>query len=172
MFSLYTAWQGLRVQQAANLAARIQGQERVSGGTSVQAIDQQNGDEVGTGDTLNTNSGNSSAQSQPGGNINRPDPSSVYGKYYFLVKSQFFPKTQDQVFIPKPIIGQNVDRVSVTRVIHIPTIPFLSQNGLPKTMVLQGAAWGGEDTSMYGLPRWLVEWMRLMTDSANSSDHD
>src|SRR5262245_41063657 len=39
----YMCWQGLKVQEAANLAARIQGQERVSGGASTDTILQDNG---------------------------------------------------------------------------------------------------------------------------------
>src|SRR5262245_46086027 len=40
---VYLCWQGVKVQQAANLAARITGQERLSGGTSVDAISRDNG---------------------------------------------------------------------------------------------------------------------------------
>src|SRR5262245_39084837 len=62
LFVGYMCWQGLKVQQAANLAARIQGQERVAGGyappnnpnVGVQFIRQDNGIDGG-GDKIPDN---------------------------------------------------------------------------------------------------------------------
>lgn len=155
MFLLYGAWQGIKTQQAANLAARIQGQERVQGGTGLPEIDRENGNAVGQGDTLSMDSSDSTDSSRPKahGNINQPSRTSVYGRYYFLIKEQLFPKNA-QVIIPAPVIGQNIDKVSVFRLIDVPNIPFIKPGTLPKQIQLQGTAWGGEDTYMYALPRW------------------
>jgi hypothetical protein len=153
MFLLYSAWQGIKTQQAANFAARIQGQERVAGGTGLPQIDQANGAQVGEGDSM---SGDTSNGGKVQASVNPPnDRASVYGKFYYLVKNNFFAKSvQNEVIIPQPIIGQNIDKVSVTRLINVPNIPFLKSGTLPSQVQVQGTAWGGEDTYMYGLPRW------------------
>src|ERR1019366_5931745 len=43
IFFVYVGFQDIKLQQAANLAARVEGQEKVSGGTSTQEIDAENG---------------------------------------------------------------------------------------------------------------------------------
>src|SRR6185437_7643503 len=93
MFFVYTAWQGIKVQQAANLAARIQGQERVSGGTSPENIEHENGTGIGAGDPDPAASGASPNQKFNGSPSPVPN-TSVFGKYYEAVKDNFFPNAK------------------------------------------------------------------------------
>ena len=172
LFMAYGAWQGLRTQQAANLAARIQGQERVAGGTDQGSIEKENGMD---GDPDPTAAGNDTDEKFTG-TPNQPGGDSVYSRLYTMVKQNFFPHNQGEVFIPKPVIGQNVDRVKIVRVLDVPKLPFLSGETMPKQIKIEATAWGGEDTYMYGLPRWgksttsNSEWRRMVGD--NSGNHD
>src|SRR5262249_44332746 len=49
LFVINAGWQDLKVQQAANLLARVEGQEKVMGGASVSAIANENGFGLGSG---------------------------------------------------------------------------------------------------------------------------
>jgi hypothetical protein len=146
----YMCWQGLKVQEAANLAARIQGQERVAGGPSVQAIQNDNGlngfgDRVPDLATIK-NSG-STPGPLPGHN---PPQSGVYAKFYKAVQSMFGPGEQQKLFVPQPIVRDNSDEVDVVRVLQPPKFFGVNIPG----MEFQARAYGGEDPHMYGLPRW------------------
>lgn len=161
MVITYGCWQGLRVQQAANLAARIQGQERISGGPSQRKIDEVNGvsgNGLGmagdadpttylqhqTNDTINENAFNQLPKRPPQSNR------SVFGKYYYKVKNMFSMRERDTVFVPAPKIGYNSDRVKVIRTISPPEM----FGHRMRPIILEGIAYGGEDSHMYSLPRW------------------
>lgn len=168
---VYLGWQNLKVQQAANVAARIQGQERVGGGKDFQSIMEVNG-QLSSGDNVYANAGE-------GSNGDEPPGDSVYGHVYQMVKKKFYsPSEEKSVFVPKPTIGQNVDEVQVYRFVKLPKIPFMNRNSDNQTVRLEGKAWGGEDTYMYGLPRWGktgnnnggLEWQRLIKNSATNQD--
>jgi hypothetical protein len=168
IFVVYTSWQNVRVQQAANLAARIQGQERIGGGRSVQEIERENG--VGAGDedptTTSGKVANASGSAPTG---------SVYEKFHKRVKAMF-PYARKSTYVPPPEIGQNVDRVKVIRVINLPKIPFFEWKTKDTQVKLKGEAYGGEDTFMYGLPRWgrsnsaESEWRSLVREGASRVD--
>jgi len=170
MSVVYIGWQNLKVQQAANVAARIQGQDRVGGGKNFDSIMEVNGQNV-EGDNVFDNAGEPTSQ--------KPDKTSVYGRLYAVVKERFFSQSESrQVFVPKPVIGQNVDEVQVYRIVNLPKIPFMTRDSDNQRIRLQGRAWGGEDTYMYGLPRWgktannngELEWHRLIRGSSNNQD--
>lgn len=148
----YIALQGLKVQEAANLAARIQGQERVSGGTSRQSILQDNGldgavEKVPTKEDLaqlkHNPNGLSGFKAAPNGG--------VYGKYYRAVHAMFSPGEQKKLFVPPPIKeGTNTDTIRIVRVLNPPKIFGFKL----KPIRLEATAYGGEDSHMYSLPRW------------------
>ncbi len=176
MSAVYVGWQSLKVQEAANMGARIQGQERVGGGKDFDSIQAVNGQDE-AGERVYDNMGDPRSQA--------PQKPSVYRRVYFSVKSFFSKMEQEAVFIPKPIVGQNVDEVQVHRFLKLPDIPFLNRRGVDRVK-LSGRAWGGEDTYMYGLPRWgktgsssdlggnsgsgEYEWQRLLQGTKTSSD--
>ena len=156
MFILYVCWQGIRTQQAANLAARGQGQERVAGGTSLGGIDQDNGN---TASALNTDVGVGFAQWTPSARVNAaPTPAAtgggLSGKINDLVRALFPGTSSAQAYLQPPVIGQNVDTVSVVRVVTMPRIPFMNDPGTRPQITIHATSYGGEDTFMYGLPRW------------------
>lgn len=171
---VYMCWQGLVVQQAANVAARIQGEERVGGGTSLDQIYQQNGEGPYTsGDSDPTQMDPKQAH------VTSPPPDSVYEKYYKVVK-KMFGAYAGQTFVPPPVIGQNVDQVTVARVISLTKLKVPGFKWKQDQAVLSGKAWGGEDTYMYGLPRWgksggsggsngQPEWKNLLRETANGN---
>jgi hypothetical protein len=177
LFVVYGAWQGIRVQQAANLGARIQGEERIAGGSSAPKIEEENGNGLGAGDPDPDNSAN-----LPGVKFtqtpSRVPNTSVYGKFYNLIKDEFFPTFKSQVYVPPPQIGQNIDEVKVVRIINLPKIPFFNWGKGEEQLRLEGTAWGGEDTYAYGLPRWGrvgnngdAEWrQRLIADKNQPHD--
>ncbi len=174
MFIVYACWQGIHVQQAANLAARIQGQERLGGGKSLGEIDRQNG--VSSFDAADTSQWNK-AFAPP--SQNEPPARSVYGKYYHLAKNLISSGFQgDHVYISPPLIGQNVDKVRVIHTLHLPKIPFFKWPAGQEQITMEAVAYGGEDTNMYGLPRWgesdqsngQPEWKNMVRDSKNNPE--
>jgi hypothetical protein len=175
MFVAYACWQGIKVQQAANFAARIQGQERVSGGRTEPEINSNNGID-GEHDDDPTNSDPSEKYTKK----SRSDlkAHSVYGKFFNLAKGMFSPGVRDQVFVPLPKIGQNVDEVKVIRLIDLPKLPFMKESSSFGQIKLEGTAWGGESPSMYALPRWgngpngEPAWKGMVRDSAKAGNHD
>jgi hypothetical protein len=156
----YMCWQGIKVQQAANLAARIEGQERVAGGPGVTDIQQVNGLYPGVGDADPTDPANRALiMKNPSSALNAltkarpPDVAgqpSVYGKYYDVIRGMFSSGENQKLYVPPPNIGVNTDQVKVVRVMAPPSI-FGRQ--LP-SLTLEGDAYGGEDPHMYSLPRW------------------
>ena len=160
IFLVYACWQGIRTQQAANLAARVQGQERVAGGTGLTEIANENGATASQNPAIGQNTKTSG--------LYRFDPLSALGasptpavsggglagKINKLVRALFPGTSESEAYLQPPVIGQNVDTVYVTRVITMPRIPFLNDNTTRPQVTIQGTAYGGEDTFMYGLPRW------------------
>ncbi len=146
----YMCWQGLKVQQAANLAARIQGQERVMGGTSQQSILHDNGLD-GPKDQVPDDSVLQNPSNAPINGMQGAPSSGVYGKFYAAVRKMFGPGEQDKLFVPPPVnAGFNTDTVQVVRVLKPPKI----LNYQLPSIKLEAFAYGGEDPHMYGLPRW------------------
>ena len=153
----YICWQGIKVQQAANLAARIQGQERVSGASASDAsvgqhfIEQDNGVDGG-GDTVPDDASIQGLSNNPNAlnGFHTKPTGGVYGKLYQAVHDMFNPGEQKKLFVPLPIQGLNTDSVEVVRVLNPPKIFDMQL----KPVKLQARAYGGEDTHLYGLPRW------------------
>lgn len=139
---VYLGQQSLKVQEAANVAARIQGQERVAGGRDLTSIERDNFGGMGEGDD---------ETDDPNVTTSRDGDPSVFGRWYTLVRRMFGRRTEGLV-IRKPEIGQNVDKVRIVRMIELPKVPFM--DGQRRKIKLVGEAYGGEDTHMYGLPRW------------------
>ena len=154
---VYVCWQGIKVQQAANLAARIEGQERVAGGFNSASIASDNGifpgmAGIGTNSTSGAIDPNTleamRTQQQSLGVMN----ATVFGKVIQAAKSFFSPSEQQNVVVATPQFGAvgYSDKIRIFRTVTTP-----SGFGLPsKTITLEGTAYGGEDTHMYGLVRW------------------
>jgi hypothetical protein len=149
---VYMCWQGIKVQQAANLAARVEGQERVAGGVSVQAIQDINGTNGKTDDNM------TEAQIQQelknGGNLSshQRQSQSVYGKFRQYILDRFGPGEQAKLLVPAPVPGQVgiSDKVQVIRAMAPPSMFGLHID----PVIVTGTAYGGEDPNMYALPRW------------------
>ena len=152
----YMCWQGIKVQQAANLAARVQGQERVAGGQNTYSIDQMNGVQGHVGDDDPTALGRTPLNSQAAASLQHNSPNStgfsnsVFGKYYSMVQQLFGPGEQKNLFIPQPTLRIGSDEVKVVRVMTPPKVFGLN---MPPVTVT-GDAYGGEDPMMFSLPRW------------------
>jgi len=153
---VYICWQGIRVQQSANFAARIQGQERVAGGVSLSTIQQDNGTASTLGDADPTqdpkaiDSKRYQALSKSSKQLAPAD--SVYGRVQRAVRSFFGTSEQQGLFIPLPkygVVGYS-DQVKVVRLWQPPSFFGLNLNPIE----LWSTAYGGEDTHMYGLIRW------------------
>ena len=178
LFMVYAGWQDLKLQQAANLLARVEGQEKVSGGRSINDINQENGFGPGSGfqdgdakvDSHNFGTGDEHVSS--GG------APTLKLRMMNLLKGLF---PSGGVSLAQPRGGQNVDQITITKVVPMFKIPFLSKGnaGLPKEITLKGQAYGGEDPYMYALPRWGTtdgtnnpEWRKLLSEAAkNSNQH-
>ena len=152
---VYMCWQGVKVQAAANLAARVQGQERVAGGVNFSTIQHDNGVDL-RGDvdpTLGSTPLDANAlQALEGAQKPKPSPGTVYGKILKLVRDQFSGSELEGLFVPEPqygLVGYS-DQVKVVRVWQPPQ--FFGLNIPPITV--QATAYGGEDSHMYGLVRW------------------
>jgi hypothetical protein len=164
MFVTYICWQGVKTQQAANLAARIAGQETVGGAQTFGDIDRMNG--VQNGVTNNNNP-----------NPLLPNGASVYNTY--STKVQALLNIHDTALLRAfpPSIGLGSTEVKVIRSISFPAVFFLSaqQITIGDDRHVMGSvhyvnAYGGEDTFMFGLPRWGGSglgqgpyWQNLMT---------
>jgi hypothetical protein len=153
LFMVYAGWQDLKLQQAANLLARVEGQEKVGGGPNIGAINQENGFGPGSGyQDADATVGNKNFDT---GNetVNSGGSPVLFTRMINLLKGLF---PGGGVSLAQPVSGQNVDQITVTKVMPMFKIPFLSKGnaGLPQQIVLQGQAYGGEDPYMYALPRW------------------
>jgi hypothetical protein len=149
----YICWQGLKVQQAANIAARIQGQQRVSGGVSTTKIDEENGVGSGQEDRDITDEQVAQLGQNPTGvNAFRMggNPRGVYGDFRAIVQSMFNADERTKLLVPAPKRGMNSDKVKVIRVLNPPKLLGLQM----KPIKLEAEAYGGEDPRMFGLPRW------------------
>jgi hypothetical protein len=155
MTILYVCWQGIKVQQAANLAARIQGQQRVAGGVSTNAIMTDNGTATGSDiDPTKDATGLDADRMAVLMNSRKVKPPtwSVYGQIVRAVRQFFNPGEQSTVFVPMPTYGAigYSDQVKVVRVWQPPRIFGLKF----RPIMLPATAYGGEDPHMYGLVRW------------------
>jgi hypothetical protein len=151
MFVTYTCWQGVKTQQAANLAARIAGQQAVGGAQNFGQIDTMNGVQAGVTNNNNPNPGPPTPT--PGG--------SVYSDYYTKVQRLMKISDSTKLRAFPPSIGLQSVEVKVIRTISLPAIFFLGaqQISIGDDRHMIGSlhyvsAYGGEDTYMYGLPRW------------------
>jgi hypothetical protein len=146
----YMCWQGIRVQQAANYAARIQGQERIGGGTSERDIKADNGTAF-DGDQDPSSAGKNTWQNVTALNdLHHAPPGGLYGRIYSSVQGFFSKGEQARLFIPQPDRGLTTDKVKVIRVLNPPNLFGFKLDPI----ILKGEAYGGEDPHMYGLPRW------------------
>jgi hypothetical protein len=150
----YMCWQGIKTQQAANLAARIQGQERVAGGTSASDINNVNGLGMGGDQDPSALAGQDYLTAERAQNL-RPQGGamsvrSVYGKFRDAARSFFSVGERDHVFVPPPVLRSITDQVKVVRVMTPPKI-FDFQL---KPILVEATAYGGECTNMYSLPCW------------------
>jgi hypothetical protein len=179
----YMCWQGVKTQEAANLAARIQGQERVAGGVSLADIDLVNGMGMG-GDQDPTALRGQDFLTPERARGERPrggamSVRSVYGKLRQAARDMFSPGERDHLFVPPPVRRSITDQVKVVRVMTPPEI-FDFQI---KPVVVEATAYGGECTNMYGLPCWghtggslnsgELYWQKLLRENPgndNSSD--
>jgi hypothetical protein len=161
IFIIYICSQGIKVQQAANLAARIQGQERIAGGLSGSTIQGDNGTFSGANGRLlgDPDLSNSPAMTDALlANLRAqklqqaPAADTVYGEIQTAVKQFFTTSEILNLFVPAPDYGQagESDSIKVFRVVTPPEIFGFKMQPL----VLQGKAYGGEDPRAYGLPRW------------------
>src|SRR5258706_6523351 len=116
LFMVYTGWQDLKIQQAANLIARVEGQEKVSGGVSIDAINKENGFAPGA-DQLSADSTvgrtkfeiNDQTQASSGGSYVLLDRmKNLVGSFLGVGKG-----ADIRVFDPRS--GQNVDFIKITR---------------------------------------------------------
>ena len=155
MAVVYMSWQGVKVQQVANLAARVQGQERVAGGINFSTIQHDNGVDL-TSDadpTLNTAPLDAAALKALEQQMKaHPSANTVYGKILKLVRDQFYGNEQSGLFVPAPTYGTvgYSDRVKVVRIWQPPSIFGFTLDPI----TVQATAYGGEDPHMYGLVRW------------------
>ena len=179
VFFVYAGWQDLKVQQAANLAARMEGQEKVSGGTGIEAINQANGFNNSEGnDVVNPDVNDKTVGVSPNTSVSPLSGVPLFDRMKTVVRGLFSPGERVQLAFPRT--GQNVDQINVYRTLNTPHIPFFSgKDGMPSKIVLKGTSYGGEDPFMYALPRWgktsenndnTPEWYRLMKDAREKHD--
>jgi TadE-like protein len=178
LFLAYAGWQDLKVQQAANLAARIEGQEKVGGGRKIEDINQENGFGPGISNTDIDPSINGSNMDIAPNSTESSVTGTVYDRMRSFVRDLFSPGEKNSVFVPAPVTGQNVDQINVYRTLRVPHIPFFtSKDKLPSRILLKGTAYGGEDPFMYALPRWgktddsgnTPEWRNLLLGAPNNT---
>lgn len=166
VFFAYIGWQGVKVQNAANLAARIAGQEYVGGAKDFATIMQDNGlvtslnvQAAGDGDPTE-------CAAKPTGDEQRkcidklangkpklaggPTSGGLYWSYRRRVYEMFSAGEQDRLFVPTPVSRNETIEVKVIRTLVPPKI----MNWQMPPLVLVGQAYGGEDTYVYGLPRF------------------
>jgi hypothetical protein len=151
----YMCWQGIQVQAAAGYAARIYGQERVGGALTQADIMQENGllqangqvgddDPTAPGQNLQQRRSDSYRRAQP--------RSGVFASLYGSVRGFFTPRENQSLYIPGPEHGPGgvTDSVKVVRVFEFSSI----FGWKPDKVAITGKGYGGEDSLMYGVPRW------------------
>jgi len=170
----YMCWQGIKVQEAANVAARVAGQETVGGAKDFATMMQDNGLVTGLGvnaagdpdpstecdqadavsrQTCLTNLANGNGAGSSIGTKLAGDGGGVKGVYWDfrkLIYSLFTPGEQKRLYVPTPTTRGGVSEVKVTRIMQAPKI-FGWQ--APPVSV-SAKAYGGEDPYMYSLPRF------------------
>jgi len=175
-FLVYAGWQDLKVQQAANLAARVEGQEKVNGGRTIYDINKENGFGPGMGRVVvNPDVKDATMEISNDNSVGPLSGQSLYDRLRVMVKGLYAPGERSSVQIESPLSGQSVDQVNVYRILKMPHIPFFKDkaNPLPESIMLKGTAYGGEDPFMYALPRWgttnehgnTPEWYILLKDA-------
>jgi hypothetical protein len=148
---LYVEWQGVKTQEAANLAARLEGQEHISGGKTPQQIALLNGNFEGLSremPTLNNELDRMTDQewnhiSNSGGGNN--GILNIQQKMLDMVRKFIGRESAVQT----PVIGTATDSVTVDRAVGVP-----AALGGGDIVIHSTAYSGAEDTYMYGLPRW------------------
>lgn len=174
----YMCWQGVKVQEAANLAARIAGQETVGTARDRAQVGRDNGLDTSLGvyaagdpdpntacnqadsnqrqncldQFVKTNgSGSSGGVGGYGTKLdgNANGAQGVYWNYRRLVYSLFSPGEQKQLFVQPAITRGDESEVKVSRVMRPPKI-FGWQMPI---VTVEAKAYGGEDTYMYSLKR-------------------
>ncbi len=176
IFIVYMCWQGIKVQEAANFAARVAGQESVGGARDYATLLSDNGVLTAVGSTaagdadpstcqqadttkmqacldsmLATNGGSGAGA----GNLGTKTPASgggtgVYWSFRKAVYNMFSAGEQKNLFVPAPATRGGITEVKVNRVMRAPTI----FNWHPPIVSIEGKAYGGEDTYMYALRRF------------------
>jgi len=175
IFVSYMCWQGVKAQEAANVAARIAGQETVGGAQDYSTLLRDNGLVTSVGvntagdpdpssctqansaqmqacldNLLKTNGGSGSTVGNNGTKTPANGGSGVYWSYRKLVYALFSTGEQKNLFVPTPVTRGGESEVTVARVMRPPKI-FGWQ---PPIVSIEAKAYGGEDTYMYSLPRW------------------
>jgi len=162
LFVVYCCSQGIKVQQAANLAARIQGQEGVNGGLSLGSIQADNGvyngadgQPLGVPDLGQFSGALSPAQLdllRTQREQQEISATSVYGKIQAAVQQFFTSSERTNLWTLAPVTGNSgiSYAVNVIRVIMPPNVFGLNLQPL----TLGATAYGGEDPHEFGLPRW------------------
>jgi len=162
---VYMSWQGVKVQQAANMAARAAGQEVVGAAQDFGKVMEDNGMMTGLGARAagDTDPSVSCPQNDPraqascleqfrqgmGGKLPPDAGRGMYWDYRKKVYAMFNKGEQEKLFVPAPRVRNGVVEVKVIRVMYPPKV-FDWQ--MPPIQVI-GKAYGGEETYMYGLPR-------------------
>ena len=149
---VYMCWQGVKTQEAANYAARIEGQERVSGGVSADDINRTMG--LGMGGDKDPTLNKDKMTAEEARNL-RPSGgsmsiTSVYGKYRDEVRKMFSIGERDHVHVMPPVRNSLTDQVKVVRVMTPPKIFNFQMD----PVMVASTAYGGECTNAYGLPCW------------------
>lgn len=172
---IYMCWQGIKVQAAANVAARVAGQETVNLAVNFAQIVQDNGGTTAVGV-------NAVGDPDPLGQCNQSDPAAqqkciadnfvgqngsgnntrfgtkadasgagpgVYWRFRELAYNMFTPGEQKRLYVPLPTTRNGETEVKVTRVMQAPEIFGWKM----PPVVVEGKAYGGEDPYMYSLPR-------------------
>lgn len=172
---VYMCWQGIKVEQAAMFAARVQGQERVAGGKSGDDINDININgvagkagpdtvpDIDNSVPVITSAGNTlDPQVQPAYRHVQPAHSkilygqekdaslSVFQKIVAKTRALFGPEAQDHLYFPKISFGNVVDEVRIVRIFEPPSIFGFRF----KPIKTEAVAYGGEDCYQYSLPRW------------------
>ncbi len=162
---VYMTWQGVKTQQAASLAARVQSQERVAGGQSPDKILEQNGGNNTSAQDHGLMGLMDNAAREPAIQWSRAPfdaphgqalprktspEKSVYGNIVQRVEQMFGQKERARVYVMKPEPGNLIDKVDVVRVFNPP--PFFGFKF--KKIFIKATGYAGEDTYMYSLPRW------------------
>lgn len=167
-FVAYICSQGLKVQEAANLGARIAGQETVGGAKDLATLQQDNGGVTSfgvssAGDTDPSTCDNLQGQQQQqclngilnqggalGTKASKDFGQGVYWNYRKLIYNLFNRGEQSKLYVPLPKQVDGMSEVRVARIMQPPQV----FGWKPPTIKIEAKGYGGEDTYMYSLPRF------------------